>query len=349
MTIRALFYVEQNYSFAILRPLQKEILQRGGEVRWFFVGNDANTDYLNSEEEKLSSLKEAIAWQPKVVFVPGNYVTSKLPGLKVEVFHGFDSGKVNRKGQIYHFEIRHCFDLYCTHGPLSTAPFKELQAKYRSFDVKETGWPAVDPLFWPESDNPFVTPDDPRPVVLFCSTHSPRFSCAETLFDEVNRIADEGKYRWLIQFHPMMSEETVAKYKAIRHPDIQFVETDNVLPLLRAADVMLCDTSAVLLMYLAQIKPVVTFKNQHPGDHLIDIQEPEALESALQLGLDFPKELQEKIENYCTKMHPYRDGASSARVIDAVCNMLEANTKQKLHKKPANWWREFKERRKLSG
>ncbi len=39
---RFLLYVEQNYSFEILRPIQSYAQQLGHEVKWLLVGNDAS-------------------------------------------------------------------------------------------------------------------------------------------------------------------------------------------------------------------------------------------------------------------------------------------------------------------
>ena len=57
---KLLFYVEQDYSFAILRPLQAEAAQRGHEVRWLIIG-DASTKLLNSDEHACASVADRTA------------------------------------------------------------------------------------------------------------------------------------------------------------------------------------------------------------------------------------------------------------------------------------------------
>lgn len=49
------------------------------------------------------------------------------------------------------------------------------------------------------------------------------------------------------------------------------------MPLLQQADVMLCDSSSIILEFMFLDKPVVTFRNSHPGPHLIDVDTPEAV------------------------------------------------------------------------
>lgn len=347
IVLRALFYVQQNYCFAILRPLQVEIRNRGGAVRWFFVGDEVDPGYLTDGEIALPSVSEVRQWQPDVVFVPGDTVTRAIPGLKVEVFHGFAAGKNYGKSEDAHFIIRNCFDLYCTHGPSNTGHFQQLAEAQGHFRVVETGWPMVDPLFTPTTDNAFDDNSDRRPTVLFCSTFSRRYSCAETLYDTVRELKACGRFRWLVQFHPKMSADTVKKYRDITDENLRFVETDNVIPLLQSADIMLCDTSSILMMFLLQHKPVVTFRNQNPGPQLINISDPAKLERALESGLSHDAQRDAAIRAYAKQIHPYQDGRSSARVVDAVERFLSEGL-QLRRSKPLNLIRELKMRRQLN-
>lgn len=343
---RYLMYIAQNYSYAILRPLQKAILQQGGEVCWFLEGKEVNPAFLHPDEQVLHSVEEIKAWCPDAVFVPGNVVPSFIPGIKVGVFHGFNSGKRNRRGREDHFEIRGCFDMYCTQGPDTTLRFEQLAVEHGFFRVAQTGWPALDPLFIPMQDNPYISQDDKRPTVLMCSTFSRNLTCAPILYEKIKALAATGKWRWLVQFHPKMAPEVVDKYKGLQSDNLRFVETDNVLPLLQAADVMLCDTSSVLLMFLLQRKPVVTFRNQSPADHLINITEVEEVEGALEQVLQRPTALMDKVERYCQLIHPYSDGASSLRVLEATDNMIDRG-RTGLKSKPLNLLRQFKMRKKM--
>ena len=341
---RYLFYISQNYSYAILRPLQKIILARGDEVRWFLMGDQVADKFLKSTEQRLLTIEETIRWQPHAVFVPGNVVPSFIPGVKVAVFHGFDSGKVDSLGRSDHFNIRDCFDLYCTQGPESTKPFQRLAEKHGTFKVVETGWPTLDPLFKP--DDSVITKRDDRPVILFCSTFSPRFSCAEVVYDKVKQLSQDSQWRWLVQIHPKMNRDIVEKYKKLDNDNLSFVETDDVLPLLKEADVMLCDTSSVLIMFLLQGKPVVTFNNKTNWPHLLNVNDVKGLEIAIEQALGRPPELLDEIQRYCTRIHPNRDGCSSERVLAATDDLID-NGLVGLKRKPLNIFRNLKMRKIL--
>ncbi len=340
---RYLMYISQNYSYAMLRPLQSVILEQGGQVRWFLEGNEVNDQYLTEHEVQLTSIKEVKQYNPDAVFVPGNVVPSFIPGVKVGVFHGFNSGKRGDN----HFKIRGCFDLYCTQGPQTTEKFKELEKKHGFFTTVETGWPTLDPLFKSNQPNPYVNERDSRPTVLMCSTFSKDLSCAPHLFEQVQRMSQLGKWRWLVQFHPKMPQEWVNKYKSLESKNLTFVETDNVLPLLQAADVMLCDTSSVLLMFAIQNKPVVTFRNQQPMPHLLNILDPEDVENALSQAIQRPPTLMKEVREYANYIHPYTDGQSSMRVLEATNQLIDSGTSTP-KSKPWNLVRMYKLRKKLN-
>ena len=339
-------YISQNYSYAILRPLQAEILAQGGEVKWFLEGDNVNPDFLKSDEKTLSSIHEINQWAPDATFAPANSIPTFFPGKKVAVFHGFDAGKLNKKGQNDHFKVRGCFDLYCTQGPNTTAPFTALQKKLGYFKVVETGWPPLDQFFNGNSKPSHIDETDSRPTVLICSTFSKRLSLAPKLYEQIKHFSESGKWRLLVQFHPKMAQEWVDKYKALSNDNLTFVETDNVIPLLQSADVMLCDTSSILLMFLVQRKPVVTFCNKAPEKHLLNITDKNNVEAAIDYALTYPKELVDNIEAFCQELHPYTDGKSSQRVLCATNELLHSD--EKLKAKPLNFIRQFKMRKRLN-
>ena len=343
---RYLMYISENYAFAILRPLQTEILKQGGTVRWFVEGKHVNTDYFVQDERELADIDAVTAWQPEVVLVPGNIVPNFISGLKVALFHGFNAGKLNRRGREDHFEIRACFDLYCTQGPNTTDRFVKLALQHGFFSVAETGWPMTDPLFSPQPNNPYIDPDDPRKTVLMCSTFSQKLSCAPHLIDTISTLAKKGQWRFLIQFHPKMDRNIVKRYQQLQGKNLTFVETDDVIPLLQAADVMLCDTSSILLLFLLLRKPVVTFRNRTGNPSLINIENSDEVEQALAEALVQPGELLARIDAYCQELHPYRDGQSSQRVLAAINACLKGQARP-VRTKPANLIRMFKIRKKL--
>jgi len=342
---RYLFYVSEVYALAVLRPMQAVIRQRGGRTAWFFDGPGAR--YLEPGERRLHDVAQVREFDPTAVFVPGNLVPDFFPGVKVEVFHGFSVGKRSeRRG---HFRIRGLFDLYCTQGPTTTPSFQRLAERHGHFRVAETGWPKIDPLFRPPdgSSNPWTAGfSTDRPLILLASTFTPSLSAAPRALDAIRDLSTSGRWNWLVTLHPKMSPEIVRAYRGLEGPHLRYAETDDIVPLLRAADVMVSDTSSALHEFLLQQRPVVTLRNARPGPHLIDIQTPGELEQAVTRALDRPSELMAKIAAFTEAIHPYRDGRSSERVLEATHEFIESG-RAELERKPLNLWRRIQLRRRL--
>ncbi|WP_088331092.1 CDP-glycerol glycerophosphotransferase family protein [Lacimicrobium sp. SS2-24] len=333
-----LFYISENYAFEILRPLQAEIRRRGHKVHWFVEGNAVNHQLFTAEESVVDNIKAVIALSPRAVFVPGNYVPDFIPGLKVQVFHGFEWKK---KG---HYRIRDCFDLYCTQGPLFTRKFEQLQAQHPHFRVLETGWPKTDPLF---SVPPYSWPTKASgPLVVYAPTFSPALTSAPALLDKIQSLSQQGKWRWLIKFHPKMDPDWIKAYKAIQHESLVVAEDTAINPLLQAADVMVSDTSSVITEFCLLKKPVITFNNLQPEPHLFNITDPQALPDAIEQALSPSEKWQSEIEENINQLHPYTDGQSSARVLDAADYAISLG-RDGLTDKPANLIRQLKLRWKL--
>lgn len=335
MSSKYLLYGSERYALAILRPLQEAIRARGGETAWFFDGPGAE-DLV--EGERLLTVAQVRAWQPKAVVTSSNAVPHFFPGVKVETFHGFDAGKPR------HIYIRGFFDLYCTTGPRDTAQFQALSEKLGHFSVAETGWPKLDP-FLRAIAGP-LPPVRETPVILYHSTFSPSWSAAETLYEEVRRLSRDGRWKWIVTFHPKMNADTVAKFRALENEHLRFADDDNILDLFPQADLMCSDTSSALNEFLLTGKPVVTFKNRRPGPQLIDIDDPAQFEPAIERALARPPELLKAIRDYADAIHPYYDGRSSERVLDAIDAFIAAGARNR-RPKPMNLWRKLKIRRRI--
>ncbi|MCZ6486912.1 MAG: CDP-glycerol glycerophosphotransferase family protein [Gammaproteobacteria bacterium] len=338
-----LFFVGQLYDFPILRPLQAAIRARGDHAAWYLHGIDKNN--LRADEEHLSTVPEVKTYNPIAVYVPTNWVPDFFPGVKVEIFHGLANDATGKKG---HYRIRGLFDLYCTHARESTLIFEQLATRYKTFHVVETGWPKVDPLFKDDAiDTSAYLPTNEKPVILYASTFSPSLSTAALLPETIARLSKKGDWHWLVTLHPKMDEEIVTKYRALAGPNLQFVESNQDLkPLLKAADAMLCDTSSISLEFMLLDKPVVTLRTKVPGPHVIDVQQPDEIEQALATALKRPAELMQNTRKYMDALHFFRDGCSSERVLEATDEFIRQYA-DNLKPKPLNLFRKFQIRKRM--
>ncbi|ATN33202.1 CDP-glycerol glycerophosphotransferase [Rhizobium sp. ACO-34A] len=335
MTKHYLLYGSERYALAILRPIQAAIRARGDKVAWFFDGPGAEE---LTADETLLTVAQVRAWKPYAVITSSNAVPHFFPGVKVETFHGFDAGKPR------HIYVRGFFDLYCTTGPRDTTAFSELSRQLGHFKVVETGFPKIDP-FMTQLGNASEPVRKP-PLILYHSTFSPSWSAAPVLYDEIQRLSQSGEFRWVVSFHPKMDPVIVARYKTLQNEYLSFAENDNILELFSQVDLMCSDTSSALNEFLLTYKPVVTFRNRRPGPHLIDIDDPAQFEPAIRRALSRPPELMSAVREFADQLHPYRDGCSSERVLEAIDAYVAAGARTP-RPKPANLWRKFKIRKRI--
>ena len=339
MNYRFLIYISYTYAFPIGEPLEKEIQKRGYEVKWFADEPETQRKF-SKDKDVLNNIQEVISYDPHIILSITNTIADFLPGIKVQVFHGIAPSKRNfKKG---HFRIRGFFDLYSTQGPFTTIPFKKLQKEHQHFEVVETGWPKLDPLF------PIEEIPREKPTILISSTFSKKLSLAynDEVINEIQRISLKRDWKFKVVLHPKIPKDRIQKFKDIQGENLTFYDTTDLIPLFRESDILLADSTSVVTEFLLQEKPVVTFRNTQPGRHLINVTEVNEIENALENAMDPSVSLLEEIQQFNAKMHPYKDGKSSERLVDASIKFLHAD-KSYLKPKPMNLVRKFKVRKKL--
>lgn len=338
--IKFLLYISYSYALPIGEPLEKEIRERGYEIYWFCDLEEGKKCLLN-KKNVFEDIDSAIAYKPDVVLSVSGAVPDFISGLKVQIFHGFNAEK--RKAKRGHFRIRGFFDLYCTQGPSTTSVFKELQKQHPHFEVIETGWSKVDPLFPLEDKR-----EDEVPTVIIASTFTERLSMAlrDDVFEEIKRLSEQGIFNFIMVLHPKIPLKTKQKWANLNNDHFQFFDTTKLNPLFKRADVMLSDTTSAIQEFGLQLKPIVTLNHHIPRPYLLNISEVDQIEPALREALTYPEDIMTALKDYNKRLHPYKDGESSARVVDACIEFLQAD-KSHLKRKPLNLVRRIKIRKRL--
>lgn len=338
---RYLFFASLSYSYPILRPLQEEIRYRGDEVAWFL--EETCPDLLTSNEKRLNTIDEVMQYNPIAIFAPGNYIYDFFPGVKVQVFHGYPINKRNDKVDD-HFKLRGWFDIYCTQGESSTIPFMQLEKKHKYFKIYETGWCKTDNISSLKPTN-FTR----KPTIFVATTFSKGISSLNVLYPIIKSLVEKRDWNWMITMHPKLQDENLRK---------KYIELSNTfenvtyLPVLNGweemnnSDVLLCDSSSIIIEYMLLDKPVVTYRNTNPGKHLINVKSVDDIERALETALSRPEYLMQYIREYTLFHERYRDGKNSSRILDAVDDFI-SNHQQSMKRKPLNLIRKLKLRKQL--
>ena len=339
-----LLFATERYALPILQPLAHALQAAGHGVHAWFVDGAAGASLPGV---RMVGLHEAVALKPHAVFSAANWVPTFISGAKVQLFHGFNVEK--RSDERGHFRVRGLFDLYCTQGPATTAPFAALAARQGHFKVVETGWSKLDPLFRDDDGSAAAlrAPAGARPVVMFASTFTERLSAAPHLFDAIAAEVARGERYWLLTLHPKCAPELFARYRTLVGPNAAFVETEQLVAAQRAADVLVADTTSVVSEFAVQRKPVVTFRNRAPKPHMLDFAEPSQLPAILERAFAPDAQLQAELAAYADAIHPYRDGRSSERVVAATEALLRGELGGLARKPLSSIWRGLQIRREL--
>ncbi len=339
---RYLHFITQPYSLSVIKPLAELIEKEGWGENLVFIAPKVR-QYYDLRFPYCTTLREALTYQPEVVFVPGNVVYPRLPGLKVQIFHGI----CEEKGG--HYKITGFFDLYCTSGPLITTKFQKLAARHGYFQVVETGWPKIDALLAPFERTQLLErlaiPPSHK-IILYAPTFSPRFNSSDKILPVIEDLPRFNE-TWIIKFHDLMQLPYRQLFHRLPGQHFRIYEHYDNIPLLQLADVLISDTSSIVYEFILLDKPVITLGAKVRLEKGINLQDATQLRASLDRVLTNPAEYQAGRAKVIAEIHPYRDGQNARRVLEAVETKLKSGIRFALKPKPLNLYRKWRVYRQM--
>ena len=236
--------------------------------------------------------------------------------------------------------------MYLTQGPYFTRWFSKAASKHKDFSVLETGWPKLDvygnELHKYDSDKlTLLKKFKAKKIILYAPTFSPSLTSAPYLLTQIEELAKSKEYLIVIKFHDLMAENLIDSYKKLSMSleNVLFIEERNIIKYLLIADLMISDTSSVVYEFLLLDKPVITFKNNSLAinwDNLLSFNG--LVKSVARNLLEDPfKEQRLKV---LKEYHPYTDGNSAKRMVEAVEEYIKRNGVPE--KRLISWFRRYK-------
>ncbi|MFB3844939.1 MAG: CDP-glycerol glycerophosphotransferase family protein [Candidatus Cloacimonadaceae bacterium] len=331
--MKYLFYLAKSYSIPIVAPLVSYLQQTDREFA-FYISDRVKALFPSEWKQKkiLISISEAKSYHPDFVLSPGNFVDYRIPGIKVQLFHGLGVEKP------VHYRIRHFYDVYLTSGPYVTARYQALQKKYKYFDIIETGWLKVDWILnYPTTDlkSKYEIPAD-KTVILYAPTFSKSMESASELLPYLPKYISDNEF-WLLKFHELMPQELIRPYEQLNLPNIRILKKEDITPYLHLADLLVSDTSSVVYEFMVLDKPVITYKAIANAEKAFNITSPEQLRPAINECLSYPLWLKQRRDKIMAEVNPYLDGKTSERIVNAL-EALDPKLYPKPHK-PKNYFR----------
>lgn len=338
--MRIVLFCENKYAVDILQPIQKEADKEGNnEVLWYVHKEKIPEFPLKDEVSWSNSMQEIYDFSPEAIFCPGNIVPYYLPGVKIQVFHGYAGEK---KG---HWVIRHYFDTYFTQGPHFTKGFKELAAKHKNFEVLETGWPRQDWVQehlhdFDKEKELILKKHGRKQIVLYAPTFSPSLTSLPVMKEALVELTEKKDVVVIIKLHPLTRPEWAEEYRRLaqEHEHIVWTDDFSVAKYQLMADVMISDTSSTIYEFLLKDKPVITYRASASNIYWKDITETSQLCDAFEEVLNDEEYINLRkwvIENY----DPYTDGKVAHRMLEGARDYISRHGVPKRRK--VNLWRKY--------
>ncbi|MCA0153534.1 CDP-glycerol glycerophosphotransferase family protein [Winogradskyella vincentii] len=322
--MKIVLFCLNNYAFAILNPIKEVLEEKNHDFIWY-VAPKIRKSFPYNSDANTSSIKEIRTYESDVIFAPGNEVPYFLRGLKTQIFHGLAGEK---KG---HFRIRQYFDLYLTQGPYFTNRFNKLKEEHKDFDVIETGWPKLD-VYYKNNEaimtekKSLLQKNNAKTIILYAPTFSPKLTSAPHLLDEIKSLSEYKDYLIFLKFHPLMDKEWVEKYKQLAEntDNISYQNENDITKFLIISDIIISDTSSVVYEFLLLDKPAITFNSISNNIVWKDLTTYDNLKEEVSDTLN--KDRYDQLRKSIIKdYHPYNDGKSALRMVEAVESYLKTH------------------------
>lgn len=339
--MRIVLFCENRYAIDILHPIQEEAdRQKRHEVLWYIHSKKISSFPLADEVRWTDSIQAVYDFQPEAIYVPGNIVPYYLPGVKIQVFHGYAAEKKD------HWIIRRYFDTYLTQGPYFTSHFEASALKYKDFEVRETGWTKQDWIFkhlhdYDAEKKALLEKYGKSKVLIYAPTFSPKLTSLPKIKDQLEKLIKERDVLLLMKFHPLTRKEWCDEYRewAKTQPNAIYIEaSENVTRYQMMSDVMISDTSSAVYEFLLLNRPVITIDTIAKDIYWEDITDPSQLITAFDKALTDPESIQKRkwiVDNY----DPHLDGHCCERMIAEAEDYINRHGVPKQRK--LNLWRKY--------
>ena len=342
--MRILLFCENRYAIDILNPLQEYVTDNNlpHEVMWYIYKPKISTFEYASKVRWTNSIQEAYDFSPEAVFVPGNIVPYYLPGVKIQVFHGYAAEKKD------HWIIRRYFDTYFTQGPYFTSHFKALSEEYGDFEVVETGWPKQDWIkrnlhTYDAERQRLLDSTGRKSIILYAPTFSPKLTSLplEGMKERLGELAEHNDALVVMKFHPLTRKEWADEYRAWAESkdNVIFVnQGENITKYQLMSDVLISDTSSTVYEFLLLSRPVITVRTIAKDIYWENTATPDGLEEAYRRAMNDPEAIARRqwiVDNY----DPYLDGHVCERMLNAAADYIRRHGVPS--KRRLNLWRKY--------